>query len=205
MHACTRNAKDAEGVLLEKNFLVWTFRINNNQIASQLWKSWNAPKGPQHPISKQIQIGHQEHISTTMLETTEFNTHSSLVSKLWLGRTHQWLGYHIACGPSVLTVHMETGDVVYSARYICMFCPNDCTQWQIWIQLSESAGWILSTVPGSHWYWCKQLHDKKHEQIRADPSLFHSFGNACLREKDCSIKSSVDVWNVFKFDEINST
>ena len=185
----TRNAKDVDGVLLEKKFLglKFTLKLLESTITKSqaiFGKVGMRQKGPRHAISTQIEIGHREHVSTTTSATTEFHKHSSLVTKLWLGITHRWLGYHIvdhlfsqSTWKSATQFNMQE-IFVYSVQ---MFAPCGRSRYDY---LNPLVGFCLRFQD----HIDIDANNKQLEKIRADPSLFHSFGNACLREKTVASK-----------------
>ena len=161
----TRNTKEINGVLLEKKFLGLKYTLK--LLQSTVTKSEGI-------LGKAVISPKYAHTSHSTPFPTKHST--SLYSKLWLGIGHRWLAYHLVDHLFSLNTTVSWTNQEIFVFSIQIFSPCSKSRYDF---LNPLVGLCLQYNTHTE----IDLDRVRLTSIRDDPSLFHSFGNACLRDK----------------------
>ena len=169
----TRNTKEFDGVLLEKKFLglKYTLKLLQSTVSKSeaiIEKAKSANNTvPHHSATDSCGTG-----------TTPGTKQGCLYAKLWVGITHRWLAYHIVD-------HLFSLDKAsyWSNQEIFIFSIR------IFATCGKSRYDFLNSLAGICLQEFNNQVDINASQehlvpIKSNPSLFHSFGKSCLRNKN---------------------
>lgn len=159
----TRNTKEVDGMELTKKFLGLKYTLEHLQATV---------------TTKSEAINKANSVESTFSPflTAPTKSCASLYSKLWVGIEHRWLAYHI-----VDHLFSRNKALSWTSQQIFVFSI------QVFVPCGKCRYNFLKPLVGL----CLRFNN--HAQIdlckdqltsiQDDPLLFHSFGNACLRDK----------------------
>lgn len=177
----TRNTKEIDGVLLEKKFLglKYTLKLLQSTVTNSeaIIGKISVAGSEQALVMAAVPPPQNKTRSCGVLATAPTKQSPCLYSKLWVGITHRWLAYHIV-------------DHLFSLNKASSWTNQDIFIFSI--QVFAPSGKCRSDFLNPLVGICLRFENpadisanqEQLARIRSNPSLFHSFGKTCLRDKN---------------------